>query len=84
MRTVTQVVGNDHVAREVDDADIALELNGMAFEFQFRRDDRDDMGILRIAFIDLEDPFLALSRGWSPAPDARRELVLSWIFEMTS
>src|SRR5690348_2900138 len=71
-----KLVGINHVAPEVDDVDAALEFYGKVFEFRLRGDHRDDDGVLRMAFIDMGDQFLALSRGRSQEPDTGRHFGL--------
>lgn len=71
-----KLVGINHVALEVDDVDAALEFYGKVFEFRLRGDHRDDDGVLRMAFIDMGDQFLAFSRGRSQEPDTGRHFGL--------
>jgi catechol 2,3-dioxygenase-like lactoylglutathione lyase family enzyme len=69
-------VGVDHVALEVDDVDAALEFYGKVFDFELRGSQRDDGGVLQMAFIDMGDQFLALSRGRTQESDANRHFGL--------
>ncbi|EJB01824.1 lactoylglutathione lyase-like lyase [Rhizobium leguminosarum bv. trifolii WSM597] len=61
--TKPKLMGLNHVALEVDDVDAAFEFYGKVFNFQLRGSHRDDSGVLQMAFVDMGDPFLALSRG---------------------
>ena len=55
-----RLIGINHVALEVDDLEAALEFYGRAFEFELRG------RVPGMAFLDMGDQFLAISRG----PDA--------------
>ncbi|WP_245292998.1 VOC family protein [Rhizobium acidisoli] len=61
--TKPKLMGLNHVALEVDDVDAAFEFYGKVFNFQLRGSHRDDSGVLQMAFVDMGDQFLALSRG---------------------
>jgi lactoylglutathione lyase len=68
---VARLVGINHVAIEVGDLDEALAWYGRFFEFELRGRHGDAM-----AFVDLGDQFIALSRGRRQAPDDARHLGL--------
>jgi lactoylglutathione lyase len=68
---MTRLVGINHVALEVGDIDEALEWYGRIFDLELR----GRMGNA-MAFIDMGDQFIALSRGRSQAPDLRRHFGL--------
>jgi catechol 2,3-dioxygenase-like lactoylglutathione lyase family enzyme len=65
-----RLIGINHVALEVGDIDEALEFYGRFFDFALRS--RSD----RMAFIEMGDQFLALSRGRSQDPDSDRHFGL--------
>lgn len=65
-----RVVGFNHVALEVGDIDEALAFYGRLFEFELRERSED------MAFIDLGDQFIALSKGRRQAPDDDRHFGL--------
>ncbi len=69
-RKKSQVIGFNHVALEVGDIDEALAFYGAFLTFELRSKN-DNM-----AFIDLGDQFLALSKGRRQAPDDDRHLGL--------
>jgi catechol 2,3-dioxygenase-like lactoylglutathione lyase family enzyme len=61
-----RLLGVNHVALEVGDLDEALDFYGSIFEFELRG------RIPGMAFLDMGDQFLAMSKGRSqPADDAR-------------
>jgi catechol 2,3-dioxygenase-like lactoylglutathione lyase family enzyme len=66
----SRVVGFNHVALEVGDIDQALAFYGSFLDFELRSKS-DNM-----AFIDLGDQFLALSKGRRQAPDDDRHFGL--------
>ena len=66
----SRVVGFNHVALEVGDIDEALAFYGEFLEFELRSKSEN------MAFIDLGDQFLALSRGRRQAPDDARHFGL--------
>ena len=66
----TRVVGFNHVALEVGDIDEALAFYGEFLEFELRSKSEN------MAFIDLGDQFLALSKGRRQAPDDDRHFGL--------
>ena len=66
----TRAVGFNHVALEVGDIDEALEFYGAFLEFELRSRSEN------MAFIDLGDQFLALSKGRRQAPDDDRHFGL--------
>jgi catechol 2,3-dioxygenase-like lactoylglutathione lyase family enzyme len=68
---VPRLVGINHVALEVGDIDEALEWYGKIFDLELRGRIRDAM-----AFVDMGDQFIALSRGRTQAPDAQRHFGL--------
>jgi catechol 2,3-dioxygenase-like lactoylglutathione lyase family enzyme len=65
-----RLIGVNHVALEVGDVDEALELYGRLFSFELR----GRAGSM--AFIDMGDQFLALSRGRRQDPDDARHFGL--------
>jgi lactoylglutathione lyase len=67
---VPRLVGINHIALEVDDVAEALEWYGRIFELELRGH------IGRMAFIDLGDQFIALSRGRTQPPDTHRHFGL--------
>ncbi|MGZ9724290.1 VOC family protein [Rhizobium miluonense] len=71
-----KLIGLNHIALEVDDVDEALRFYGNVFSFELRGSHKDEQGNLAMAFIDMGDQFLALSRGRSQAPDADRHFGL--------
>jgi len=74
--TKPKLIGVNHVALEVDDVDAALEFYSKIFDFQLRGSHRDDGGVLQMAFVDMGDQFLALSRGRTQASDTNRHFGL--------
>jgi catechol 2,3-dioxygenase-like lactoylglutathione lyase family enzyme len=68
---VARLVGINHVALEVGDIDEALAWYGRIFELELR-------GRIggRMAFVDMGDQFIALSRGRSQPPDEARHFGL--------
>jgi predicted enzyme related to lactoylglutathione lyase len=60
---VARLVGNNHVAVEVDSIDAALEFFGRIFELELRG------RIAGMTFIDMGDQFIALSEGRTQPPD---------------
>jgi catechol 2,3-dioxygenase-like lactoylglutathione lyase family enzyme len=67
---LSQLVGINHVALEVDSIDEALEFYGRFFELHLR-------GVVPgMAFIDIGDQFLALSEGREQGPDQGRHFGL--------
>jgi lactoylglutathione lyase len=66
-----RLIGMNHAALEVGDIEEALAWYGRFFEFELRGRHGDSM-----AFIDMGDQFLALSRSAPSAPDAERHLGL--------
>ncbi len=69
-RKQSRVVGFNHVALEVGDVEKALAFYGEFLDFELRSKS-DNM-----AFIDLGDQFLALSKGRRQAPDDERHFGL--------
>ena len=69
-RKKSRVVGFNHVALEVGDIDEALAFYGEFLDFELRS--KSD----KMAFIDLGDQFLALSKGRRQGPDDDRHLGL--------
>ena len=65
-----RAVGINHVAIEVGDIDEALTFYGSIFELSLRGRSQ------QMAFIDLGDQFVALSRGRTQQPDAHRHIGL--------
>jgi len=66
-----KLVGINHVALEVGDIDEALAWYGRFFDVELRGRHGDAM-----AFVDMGDQFVALSRGRSQPPDADRHFGL--------
>lgn len=67
---MARLVGINHVALEVGNIDEALEFYGSLFDFELR-------GRVRgMAFLDMGDQFLALSKGGGGEPDAGRHFGL--------
>ena len=69
-RKKARAVGFNHVALEVGDIDEALAFYGEFLEFELRSRSEN------MAFIDLGDQFLALSKGRRQAPDDDRHFGL--------
>ena len=69
-RKRSRAVGFNHIALEVGDIDEALAFYGEFLEFELRSKSEN------MAFIDLGDQFLALSRGRRQAPDDARHFGL--------
>jgi catechol 2,3-dioxygenase-like lactoylglutathione lyase family enzyme len=65
-----RLVGINHVALEVDDIEEALEWYGRIFELELRGRGPG------MAFIDIGDQFIALSRGRTQPPDGHRHFGL--------
>jgi lactoylglutathione lyase len=61
---MARLVGINHVALEVGDVDEALEWYGKIFDLELRGRIRSAM-----AFVDMGDQFIALSRGRAQPPD---------------
>jgi catechol 2,3-dioxygenase-like lactoylglutathione lyase family enzyme len=68
---VAKLVGINHVALEVGDIDEALEWYGRIFDLVLR----GRMGSA-MAFVDMGDQFIALSRGRAQPPDLQRHFGL--------
>lgn len=71
-----RLVGLNHIALEVGDVDAALQFYGKIFAFELRGSHKNDDGRTEMAFIDMGDQFLALSRGRTQAPDDARHFGL--------
>jgi lactoylglutathione lyase len=69
-RARPRLVGINHVALEVGDIEEALAFYGQLFDFSLRG--RSDT----MAFIDMGDQFIALSKGRTQAPDEHRHFGL--------
>ena len=65
-----RLVGINHVALSVGDVEEALAFYGALFEFRLRGRERG------MAFIDMGDQFIALSRGRAQPPDLQRHFGL--------
>ncbi len=65
-----RLIGINHVALEVGDIDAALEFYGSLFDISLRGRGPS------MAFIDMGDQFIALSRGRTPPPDDQRHFGL--------
>ncbi|MDM9621110.1 VOC family protein [Rhizobium sp. S96] len=70
------LVGLNHVALEVDSVDDALEFYSAVFAFELRGAHKGEDGVLEMAFLDMGDQFLALSRERHQAPDRNRHFGL--------
>jgi lactoylglutathione lyase len=68
---MARLVGINHIALEVGDIDEALAWYGQFFEFELRGRSGNQM-----AFIDMGDQFIALSRRGKREPDAARHFGL--------
>jgi catechol 2,3-dioxygenase-like lactoylglutathione lyase family enzyme len=68
---MARLVGINHVALEVGDVDEALKWYGKIFDLELR----GRMGSA-MAFVDMGDQFMALSRGRSQPPDLQRHFGL--------
>jgi len=66
-----RLVGINHVALEVGDIDEALEWYGRIFDLELRGRIGNAM-----AFVDMGDQFIALSRGRTQSPDSQRHFGL--------
>jgi len=71
-----RLVGINHIALEVGDVDAALDFYGKIFTFALRGRNEDEDGTLTMAFIDMGDQFIALSRGREQGPDDHRHFGL--------
>jgi catechol 2,3-dioxygenase-like lactoylglutathione lyase family enzyme len=70
------LVGVNHVALEVGDIEQALHFYGSIFSFRLRGCRKDDRGRPVMAFIDMGDQFLALSKGRHQPPNCDRHFGL--------
>lgn len=71
-----RLVGINHIALEVGDVDAALDFYGKIFTFELRGRTTADDGTLTMAFIDLGDQFIALSKGREQPADQHRHFGL--------
>ncbi|WP_370286984.1 VOC family protein [Pseudooceanicola nanhaiensis] len=71
-----RLVGINHIALEVGDVDAALAFYGRIFAFELRGQNKAKDGTLDMAFIDMGDQFIALSRGREQGPDRHRHFGL--------
>ncbi|MDM9646807.1 VOC family protein [Rhizobium sp. S163] len=71
-----QLVGLNHVALEVGSVEDALKFYNAVFAFELRGTHQANDGSLEMAFLDMGDQFLALSRGRHQAPDQNRHFGL--------
>lgn len=71
-----RLVGLNHVALEVGDIEKALHFYSSIFSFDLRGCHKDDAGSVVMAFIDMGDQFIALSRGRHQRPDQDRHFGL--------
>lgn len=76
MKPKSNLVGINHVAPEVGDIEQALHFYGSIFNFELRGCEKDENGRPLMAFIDLGDQFLALSKGRHQPPDTHRHFGL--------
>ena len=67
---LAKAVGINHVALEVGDVDAALDFYGRVFDLTLRGRSRG------MAFVDMGDQFVALSRGRTQPPDSERHFGL--------
>jgi lactoylglutathione lyase len=67
---LARLVGLNHIALELGDAEEALDFYGRIFEFELRGRGG------RMAFIDMGDQFIALAPGRTQPPDAHRHVGL--------
>lgn len=74
--TKPRLVGLNHIALEVGDIEEALRFYGSIFDFRLRGSHKDDKGNVVMAFIDMGDQFIALSRGRHQKPDRDRHFGL--------
>lgn len=75
-QTKPRLVGLNHIALEVGDIEEALHFYGSIFSFDLRGSHEDDTGRVVMAFIDMGDQFIALSRGRHQSPDRNRHFGL--------
>ena len=71
-----RLVGINHIALEGGDVDAALAFYGRIFAFELRGQTTAKDGTLDMAFIDMGDQFIALSRGREQGPDRHRHFGL--------
>lgn len=71
-----RLIGLNHIALEVGDIEEALRFYGSIFAFDLRGSHKDDTGRVVMAFIDMGDQFIALSRGRHQKPDRDRHFGL--------
>lgn len=71
-----RLVGINHIALEVGDVAAALDFYGKIFDFTLRGKNKADDGTLTMAFIDMGDQFIALSKGREQGPDVHRHFGL--------
>lgn len=74
--TKPRIVGINHVTLEVADIEAALHFYASIFDFKVRGCEKDESGKPVMAFIDMGDQFLALSRGRHQSPDKGRHFGL--------
>ncbi|KRB57074.1 extradiol dioxygenase [Rhizobium sp. Root708] len=70
------IVGLNHVALEVGSVEDALKFYSALFAFKLRGTHHGEDGTLEMAFLDMGDQFLALSRGRHQAADRNRHFGL--------
>jgi catechol 2,3-dioxygenase-like lactoylglutathione lyase family enzyme len=71
-----RVVGLNHIALEVGDVEEALRFYASIFSFELRGSHENEEGRVDMAFIDMGDQFLALSRGRHQVPARDRHFGL--------
>jgi catechol 2,3-dioxygenase-like lactoylglutathione lyase family enzyme len=71
-----RLVGINHVSLEVGSIEEALHFYHQIFSFELRGTHKRDSGECVMAFIDLGDQFLALTKGRHQAPDTNRHFGL--------
>lgn len=71
-----KLIGLNHIALEVGDVEAALDFYGAIFSFKLRGSHKDEEGRMAMAFLDMGDQFLALSRGRRQGPDEGRHFGL--------
>ena len=76
MNPKPHLVGINHISLEVADIEEALQFYGIIFNFDLRGCEKGENGRPVMAFIDLGDQFLALSKGRHQWPDKSRHFGL--------
>jgi catechol 2,3-dioxygenase-like lactoylglutathione lyase family enzyme len=71
-----KLVGLNHIALEVADVEDALRFYESIFSFELRGSHQNDEGIMKMAFLDMGDQFLALTSGRTQSTDEGRHFGL--------